>query len=401
MPSRVIIGPDRILQVNGGRFFPIGARHMPVGATPRYLKKVGFNCMRWIAVGGDGMTLPVTSFPKNLGGMMVYPYVYTLADFSQEKRKRRRALEALVKQVRNHPAVLCYEQRNEPAYTWRDYATAQGSPEGMTAGSAVIRALDPNHPIRVGHLVCNLTSTLRKYNPAVDILGCNPYVLLAPDQRMFVGARQDRKLVDCADQTLSAVGELTRKMMRVAAGKPVWMQIQAMANEDWFSLEHTPENKNSCRFEHTRLIPSQWQCRFMTYNAIIRGATALEFAMHRIRIDEPAWIGIQNVIGELRDLHDVLAAPVWDGTMDVEYKELGFSDWSGVETLVKTHRGKRWIFAANTQFDPMEATFSNLPDGLGKKLKVYGEDRSVGVKGGRFTDYFRPYEVHVYEGGGK
>lgn len=396
MTSKVTIGPDRILHVNGKPFFPIGARHMPLGATPSLLKKAGFNCMRWVAFGGDGMTLPVASLPKDLGGLMFYPYVFDRGDLSRDAKRRRKDLEALVRKVRNHPALLCYEQRNEPASIWRDSARPQSPPKGLIAGSQVIRDLDPNHPIRVGHLVSNLVSTLRKFNPAMDIVGCNPYVLIEPGQRLFVGARQDGKLVDCPNQTLSGVGELTTKMMRVAEGRPVWMQIQAMANEDWFSLFHTPENRNSCRYEHTRLIPTRWQCRFMTFNAIIRGATGLEFAMFKLSANEPAWIGVREVIGELRDLHDVLASPIWNGTMQIDYRELGFGDWTGVETLVKLHRGRPWILAANTQFDPMEATFSNLPEGIGEMLEVFGENRAVTVKAGRFTDYFRPYEVHVY-----
>ena len=396
MKSTVTIGSDRILHVNDKPFFPIGARHMPIGSTHRLLKEVGFNCFRWMAVGTDGMTLPVTSLLKDLGGLMFYPYIFTHGDLSRDIPARKRGLTELVMRVRHHPALLCYEQRNESAYTWRDAATPQSPPEGLIAGSKVIRALDPHHTIRVGHLVSNLVSTLRKYNPAVDIVGCNPYVLLAPGGRLFVGCRQDGKLVDCQDQTLSAVGELTTKMMRVAEGRPVWMQIQAMANEDWFSTAHTPENKDSCRYEHTRLVPSRWEFRFMTYNAIIRGATALEFAMHRTRVDEPAWIGIREVIGELRAPARRARIADMHALMRIDYKELGFSDWSGVETLVKLRRGRPWIFAANTQFDPMEPTFSNLPPAIGANVKVWGEDRRIPIRGGKFTDCFKPYEVHVY-----
>lgn len=398
MNSHVTIGADRILRVNGRRFFPIGARHLPVGATPRLLKKTGFNCLRWVAVGADGLTLPHTPLPRDLSGLMFYPYVFTHGDLSRDVRARRRVLMALVKKVRQHPALLCYEQRNEPAYTWRDAATPQSPPAGLIAGSRVIRELDPQHPIRVSHMTGNLVGTLRQYNPAVDIVGCNSYVVMAPGQRLFVGCRPDGKFVDCPNQTLSAVGDLTTKMMRVAAGRVVWMQLQAMANEDWFSVVHTPENRHAGRYEHTRLLPTRWQLRFMAYHAIIRGATALEFAMHRTRVDEPGWSGIRDVIGELRDVHDVLASSVWPGSLRIDYRELGFSDWTGIETLVKLQRGQPWIFAANTQFDPMEATFSNLPQGIRAKLSIWGEDRTISVNGGKFTDHFRPYEVHVYCG---
>lgn len=394
--SQVLVGDDRILRVNGRRFFPIGARHMPVGATPVLLQKTGFNCLRWMAFGGDANTIAATQLPKDLGGLMFYPYVFNRADFSQDAESRRRELTELVLSVREHPSLLCYEQRNEPSYTFRDHATAQGSPEGMAEGSRVLRELDPHHPIRVGHINCNLVSTLKKFNPAVDILGCNPYIVSPPGLRLHVGCRPDGLLLDSPNQTLSTVGDHTTKMMRVAEGRAVWMQIQAMANENWFSEVHTPENKGSCLHEHHRLYPTRWQMRFMAFNAIIRGATAMEWAMYKTPVDSPVWMDIQKVIGELHELHDVLASPVWKGTLDIEYKELGFSDWTGVETLVKLHDGKVWILAANTQFDPMEATFGNLPEGVSTHLAVHGEDRQVVVKNGAFTDFFAPYEVHIY-----
>jgi hypothetical protein len=90
---------------------------------------------------------------------------------------------------------------------------------------------------------------------------------------------------------------------------------------------------------------------------------------------------------------------------------LGFSDWEGVETLVKVHGGRPWIIAANTQFDPMKATFSNLPPGSGTEWEAVGESgdgegaiyaagegapRRLRAEGGALTDFFRPYEVHIY-----
>jgi hypothetical protein len=347
-----------------------------------------------ISVGRD--TIPASALPADFGGLMFYPYIYDRGDLSHQADRRQKELAALVRRVRRHEALLCYEQRNEPAFTWRNAARPQSPAAGLVAGSRVIRELDPHHPIRVGHMSGNLVSTLRRYNPAVDIVGCNTYVLNSPGHRLFVGCRQDGRFLDTPNQTLSAVGEMTTKMARVAEGRPVWMQIQAMANEDWFSLGHTPENRGSCRFEHTRLVPNRWQFRFMTYNAIIRGATGLEFAMNRLSVDEPAWIGVRDVIRELRDLGSVLAAPAWPGRLRLDYRELGFSDWTGVEVLVKLHRGRPWILAANTQADPMEATFSQLPKFSGGKIGVFGEDRTLSIRSGKFTDYFRPFEVHVY-----
>ena len=396
MGTRVTISDHRILHVDGRPFFPIAARHMPIGATPAMLHEIGFNAMRWTPFGSDDMEEDSYEVPDDFGGLMVYPYVYNRGDLSTDTDVRRRELIKLVKEMRDHANMLVYEQRNETAYTHRNYAQPQSPPEGLMAGSRVIRELDLHHPIRVGHANFNLVSTLRKYNEAVDIVGCNPYVISPPGMRPFIGCRSDGLVVDCPNQTLSAVGELTTKMMRVAEGRPVWMQLQALANENWFCVDLTPENRGTTAFEHHRLYPTRWQMRFMAFNAIIRGATALAWALYGVRIDISSWKDICDVIGELRRLHDILASPVCAANVQIEYTELGFGDWSGVETLVKLHGKRPWMLAVNTQFDPMKATFSNLPDGMSGGLTVFEEDRQIPVVGGKFTDYFRPYEVHIY-----
>jgi hypothetical protein len=112
--------------------------------------------------------------------------------------------------------------------------------------------------------------------------------------------------------------------------------------------------------------------------------------------DSVHWQEVRQVIGELNRLHDVLSSPDWHSKLKVQYEELGFSDWTGVETLVKLPAGKPWILAVNTQFDPMQAVISGLPEGLDGTLEVVGEGRKVSVNGGSFADRFQPYEVHIY-----
>lgn len=396
MGTRVTIGSDRTLRLNGRRFFPVGARHMPYGADFAALRDAGFNCLRWPVAGMDhnrlsGWSLP----PADMEGLLVNPYLFACAEIAGEATAKRAELQALIGELRDHPALLCYEQRNEPSWHWGDFARPKSSPEALAAGSAIIREADPRHPIRIGHGSCNLTSTLRKYNAAADIVGCNPYPLNAPASRINCATRFDGRSVDSPNQTLSSVGEYTTRMMRAGEGRPVWMQLQAMPNENWHSGHYTPGLRDQGYYESDRLYPTRWQMRFMAYNAIVRGATALEWALFGIRTDTSHWLNVRAVIGELSALGDVLAAPTWAGKLQAEYEELGFGDWSGVETLVKRHDGKLWILAVNTQFDPAQAVLSGLPDGL-RSLRVCGEDRTVPVSSGAFADRFQPYEAHVY-----
>lgn len=393
--SLVTIGKDRILTMNGRRFFPIGIRHMPKGASAGILREAGFNCMRWSPFGWDHQASEC-QIPSDLDGLLFYAYIFIYGDLSEDCKHRAEVLSKLVHRVRDHPAFLCYEQRNEPAYTHRKNYLARSSPEGMAAGTQLIRQLDQDHPIRVGHMVCNLVSTLKRYNQAVDIVGCNPYVVSPPYMRHHVGLRPDGRMVDCPNQTLSAVGELTTKMMRVAEGRPVWMQIQASSNENWFNEEYSPECRGQGAYEYQKLHPSYWEMRFMAYNAILRGAIGLEWMTIGLDVNSCQWQEIRRVVGELSALQDVLCSPTWHSMVDVTYEELGFSDWTGVESMVKLNQGDPWLLAANTQFDPMQATFSHLPEGLTADLEVVGEHRTVPLRDGSFSDRFQPYEVHVY-----
>ena len=393
--SKVTIDENRIFWMNGRPVFPIGARHFPVGASFADVRAAGFNALRWTPFGVD-RAAQAASLPEELRGLMFYPYVFTNGDLSCDAEMRRMALSELVRQVRNHPALLCYEQRNEPAYTHRAHAIPQSPPEGLIAGSRVIRELDPDHPIRVGHMVCNLVSTLRRYNEAVDVVGCNPYVVSPPGLRRHVGSRPDGKPTDSPNQTLSAVGDLTSKMMRVAQGRVVWMQIQGSANENWFNESYTPESSGQGAYEYQKLYPSYWQMRFMAFHAIIRGATGLEWMLHGIELESNAWRDVCQVVGELSAIQDVLCSPPWRGELAIAYRELGFSDWTGVESLVRIHHDKPWIIAVNSQFDPMDATFSCLPEDIGTCLEVMFENRRVAVCNGSFRDWFQPYQVHIY-----
>lgn len=400
MNIHTTIDHNRIIHVKGKPFFPICARHMPEGGTSVILEEAGFNTMRWTAFGVEGDTIKANSLPEDIGDLMIDAYIYNRGDLSRDAKSRSKDLSDFVMSVKDSPSLLCYEHLNEPSWTAGDRANPQGSSEGMAAGSEIIRSLDPDHPIHVGHMVCNLVSTLQKYNAAVDIVGCNPYVVSTPGSRGFF-CLPDGRYVDCPDQTLSSVGKLTSKMVRVAQGLPVWMQLQAMSSENWYNDSYSLEVKGAGIYEHIRLYPSFWQMRFMAFNAIIRGATGLAWAMHKTPVDGNPWRDICKVIGELRDMHDVLAGLPWSGTLEIEYTEMGFSDWDGVEVLVKLYEGMPWILAANTQAEPMIATFSNLPEKVAGTLEVVNEARVVKVENGKFTDRFQPYEVHIYAASGE
>lgn len=394
--AQVRISDDGRIFVDRHPFFPLAARHTPRGATPSRLAEVGFNCIRLTVFGTDTSAIGAMKrdpLELDLGSLLYYPYLYNRADFSADAIGRRADIKKLVEVVSGDPRLLCYEQKNEPSTTYRDPARASADPEGMARGSAYLRSLDSGHPIRVGHMTNSLISTLRRYNEAVDIVGCNPYPISHPDGRSFVGCRSDGRFLDSPNQTLSAVADYTTKMRRVGDGRPVWMQIQAMPNEYWHNEEHTPEQRGQGVYPHHVIWPSFWQMRYMSLAAVIRGAVGLEFALYQVGVDEPGWPDVVRTVSFLSRWKRVLEAPSIPVDVNLVYEELGFSDWSGVEVLGKAGENGTVLITANSQFDPFIVRLSPAPS---KPLFEAGEDGSWHPLGpGSTAIRYQPYEAKI------
>lgn len=394
MPARVWIDEERITHVDGRRFFLIGARHMPVGGTPEILRQAGFNAFRAMAFGGENAA--GEHVPEDLEGIYFWSYIYDRADFSRSADYERE-LRAWIEQARRHPALLCYENYNEPTLLYKsDQFKTQ--PERLAVGTQIIRELDPDHPIWLCHSCNNTVETLARFNPCLDIAGCNPYPVHVAGMRQHIGVRADGRMLDCPDQSIHAVGKYTGKMMAVAGGtRPVWMLIQGLANENWFDpVTHNPEFAGQSVDESKILYPSYEQMRFMAFDAVIAGATGLAMSMWKTPVGSRTWDDMVCLVQELKSLSPALSAPPLHAPFPCRYEDLGFTIWDGVRTLARRNGDEVYLFAANTAFDPARVTIS-VPDDVAEGTGlVVGEERELPIQRRSFTDDFGPYEVHVY-----
>ena len=234
----VRITPDRRTTVNGRPFFLIGARHMPDGGNPKMLCDAGFNAYRWLAFGHEQQE--AQPMPPRTDGIRFWAYIYDRADFTKSPSYPRQ-LQERVRELRQRPDFLCYENLNEPTLKHRR-ESFKSTPEDLAAGTEHLRRLDPDHPIWLAHHCGNTVETLRRYNPCCDATGANPYPVYVQGMRRHVGMRHDGRVLDCPDQSIHAAGKYTQKMMEVGQGRlAVWMFVQAMAYEHFFSPNYTPE----------------------------------------------------------------------------------------------------------------------------------------------------------------
>ncbi|MCK4783911.1 MAG: hypothetical protein KAV87_09190 [Desulfobacteraceae bacterium] len=397
--ARVSIDNNRITHIDGKPFFPVLARHIPEGGTPQLLAAAGFNGYRWTAFGtetADISPVPDQPVPDQNEGLYFYAYIFDRATFSKNTDYKRQ-LEELVKQVKDHPNLLCYENYNEVAIKWRQW-DYKASPEELAEGSKYLRTLDPNHPIWLAHSPDRTIETLATYNESMDIVGANPSPIQPRGMRPHVGAREDGRVCDCPEQSIHFAGRLTDKMMQVGRNeKAIWMLIQAMPYEHWFGELHCPEMAGQSIDPSMCVYPTYEQLRFMAYDAIIAGATGLSFSMYKVPIEHSAFKDISRVVKELRTLNDALTARPFFDPIEISYTDLGYSIWDGMVTLMRRKGDDVYLFAANTAFDPAEVTMQ-IPGIVNNTAAlVQSEDRELAVENSSLSDYFEPYAVHVYK----
>jgi len=394
MPTSVWFDKNRIAHVNGKPFFLIGARHIPEGGSPELLAEAGFNAYRLLTFGNE-LSRPET-LPDTKGEIYFWAYIYDRAVLSRSPEYRGQ-LEKFVRDVKRHPFFLCYENLNEPALAWKNLPP-KALPEELLEGTNLVRKIDPGHPIWIVHSCDRTIDTLRKYNKAADILGCNPYPVQPAGMRQHIGVRPDGKMFDCPDQTLHAVARYTRKMMKVGNNRmPIWMLVQAMANENWYSPVHTPEMARQGIDQSKILYPTLKEMRFMVYDMIIAGATGIAFSMYKTPHGSKVWNDITCVVQELNKLAHALTAPPFQKSFKIRYVDLGYTIWDGVKVLARQYGNKVFLFAANSSFDPARVRIT-VPDAIGSpRVCVEGENgRTVRIHNHEFSDDFEPFDVHIY-----
>jgi hypothetical protein len=94
-------------------------------------------------------------------------------------------------------------------------------------------------------------------------------------------------------------------------------------------------------------------------------------------------------IGSKSPLYPALVAP--DSTVPVKV-----TGTEGMEFCVREADGNLFILACKREAGTAKVEFSSLPVSVTKAEVMYETPRTVEAKDGKFTDWFAPFEVHVY-----
>lgn len=372
---------DGAITVDGKRTLIIGSYYKAKSDNPyKELADSGFNLVMTPA---DPKLMDAALDAK----LMVWTGVGTL-DLAN-RAKSEADLVAKVNAVKDHPAVAFLETVDEPAWTW-------GKPDirvpaqPFVEAYPIIKKADPNHLLYTNHAPTNLVKTLQAYNAGTDIVACDIYPVNPGGLKSMFALFPDGYQGDLVNEHISQVGDYTEKMRAVAGPKrPVFMVLQA------FAWENLVEPKEDRRAEKV-VYPTYEQSRFMAFQALIKGANGIIYwGSDFTPQPSQAWSDLKRVTREVADQAAALAERTSAVAISLDYQEMGHSVDKGVQTLVKEHGGKLYLYTCNADKNICRAAVSGL-DGW-KTCAVLNESRSLPVEKGGFTDTWKRFDVHVYE----
>lgn len=415
-PVKVSINSDQVMVMDGKKVFPIGFTMPPPpnATTPegknaiQELSDAGANFMRTGAWGGgwDKETIALEEKYMDAAakyGMHCLPYLRELAAIKPEDKKRAALLEEVVKKFRDHPGLGAWKGADEPEW-------AKEPLDPLLRARDIIRKHDKKHPIVIIHAPRGTVETLQPYNVTGDLIGADVYPIGYPPGGHSL----------LPNKEISMVGDYTRTMMQTADGKmPVWMVLQIA----WSGV--LKEGK-------TLRFPTFPQERFMAYQAIINGARGFLFFggnIDKALAPEDVKSGwnwrfwkrvLRPVIEEIGDkspLNPALVAPdsklpvivaLKESTAGKITKETAIAsprrpftnettNLFPIEFCVREVGNDIFVLACNRDnVTTLKVEFSGLPETATGGDMLFEEPRKVEIKKGKFTDWFGPYEVHVY-----
>ena len=385
---QVMINEDGVLVVNGKKMLPIGFSNGPPpnGRTPEgkhafaEIKDAGGTFFRTGTRGNNPWNEDTIKSEQVLMdtaaqyGLYCWPRLRELSSLEVGDVKKEMLLRRVVNRFKNHPGLLLWKNVDEPQWG--------GTPvEPMVRAYRIIKELDPHHPVGLTHAPRGTVEQLRPYGAATDIFLLDIYPVGYPPGKHSLWPNKE----------ISMVGDYTKFIKEVADGKPIWMVLQIA----WSGV--TKPGK-------TLRFPTFAQERFMTYQALINGARGLIYFggnIEKAMRPEDARLGwnwtfwrrvlrpILEEVGNNSPLVPALVAP--DSRLPIRVS--GAED---VEFCVREVGNDIYILACKREGKTVKVEFSGLPDSVGEGRVIYESPRKVQARKGTFTDWFAPFDVHVY-----
>jgi len=380
------------LLVGGGRIFPIVLSNPPPIASTAPSGRNGWaevaaggvNFVRsglrdWNAEFADGQIANEQSLLDTAAsnGLRCWSWLGGLTNLpAGPGSANEQLLTKVANALKGHTALGAWKGVDEPAH-------AKVPPAGLVRGYQRLRALDPDHPLVIIQAPLGTVAELAPFAAACDVTGADIYPVSYPPGIHAGGPNTDP----------SVIGDVTRRMVQAARGKPVWTTLQ-IAWSGVLPPQHVPR------------FPTLLTERFMAYQAIVAGARGLAlFGGHLTQVMRPAdahsgwnWAFWETVLSPLlRELTSTAVAPA----LIAPATKLAVKASAGdIDLTTRQAGGFLYLIAVRRGPLTSKVSFSSLPTGIGagEVLFEYANQafRTITATASTFHDWFGPHDAHIY-----
>jgi hypothetical protein len=252
-----------------------------------------------------------------------------------------------IKTFKDHPALLSWYISDEPNGN-------SVEPETIEEIYKTVREANPWHPVSV--VFMNPFTPAKKYAAGVDIVMADPYPV--------------------PDYPVTMAGDAASKLVKEFRGKkPVWIVPQAFGGGEQWRREPTPQ-----------------EIRSMTWQAIINGATGIQYFIRQGPNGFPKSTIAWNECGKIA--LEVNSLVPWLLSDDVNIPVTSSS--KNIQVTSRVHNGELVIMAVNRINEPVPVEFL-IGRYLNAKADVIFENRKLNVYSGSLRDVIGPLGSQVYK----
>jgi len=350
--EKVSVREDGVLLVNGSPFCPFFASEGPHEGSP--LVRDCFN----VTYSGLGYTArPLKRVDIDIGGWTTEEGTELYNKWPGETELRKRIRETVSANI-SDPLLFSwftsYEAQIPMFRKEEDTRTRLDNPAELKKASDIVKGMDPNH---LTVIELDDMNVLHSYKDAADIIEVASWHSSYAEQ-----------LIPNLARDVDRIGK------DLGAGKPFLFWIGA-----------------SIPRESSRTADD---IRCASYLALMHGAKGLVFHMGHAGIALTStrhWSVYSGLAREVDRLFPILIEPQPPAPPAVSVKG------AEIDFCVREYQGATYIIACNTADRLVKASFGFRQHTAAKTVELPFENRKVQFKGAGLTDYFGPYEPHLYK----
>ena len=365
---------DGVALIGGKPFFPIGLyglRTLPVNGNnlEQAVKDVadaGFNFVHSYQAGANKEFLDLA-------------YKYGLKTWTGVRIPGTNFVENL----RKHPAVLAWYVGDDTAMHY--------TPQQIYDRVDGVKAIDPRR-ITCQADVMNSGDAVSSYRPFVKVTD-----VFMPEIYPVHGENPN-PLEKCVAATIRDMKRFKSDVAEAKDDKPhgIWPIIQYF--KGWTSWKRFPNRDELYAMTFASIAHGAHGITWYTYGGVVDPAKKRD--NHGVTATPETWCNITNLVARLKELSPVLVTrtpPQPEPAKILAGPDKDIYGNESISMLVKRYRGETYLIAVNGTLQDVTAEFNIDRKVRPSTAQVLWENRAVNVDGGKITDKFAPFAVHVYK----